>query len=197
MIPEPAFNLLAEHVSRHVRLTPTETIIFRALLVPHRIPRKGFLLRPGEISRAESFVTKGCLRAYTIDENGFEHILLFASEGWWVSDLHSFLTQRQATCYIEALEDTEVLQIGKTQLEMLYQQVPKFERFFRMLLQNAYVAQQQRIADGLAHTAAQRYQRFLAHYPQLEQRLSQKHIAAYLGITPVFLSILKRKLLAR
>jgi len=115
-------------------------------------------------------------------------------EDWWVGDLYSFLTQTPATYFIDALEDTEILQISKANLDKLYVRVPKFERFFRLILQNAFIAQQQRINQNLSFTAEQRYLEFIKKYPQLEQRLSQKHVSAYLGITPVFLSMLRRKL---
>jgi CRP-like cAMP-binding protein len=122
---------------------------------------------------------------------------MFGIEDWWVGDLYSFLTQTPASYFIDAIEDTEILQITKANLDKLYEQVPKFERFFRIMLQNAFIAQQQRINQNLAFTAEQRYADFLQRYPQLEQRLSQKQISSFLGITPVFLSMLRRKLANR
>lgn len=95
---------------------------------------------------------------------------------------------------IDALEDTDLLQISKCDLETLYETIPKFERFFRILLQNAFVAQQQRINQNLSFTAEERYLHFIKKYPQLEQRLPQKQVALYLGITPEFLSMIRRKI---
>jgi CRP-like cAMP-binding protein len=145
------------------------------------------------VSKTENFIAKGCLRTYSIDANGFEHIVLFGTEGWWMNDMYSFLTQTPATYYIDALEDTELLQISRADLDLLYERVPKFERFFRIILQNAFIAQQRRIHHSLSDTAEQRYLHFLEKYPQLEQRIPQKQIAAFLGITPEFLSMLRRK----
>jgi len=119
---------------------------------------------------------------------------MFAVEEWWTGDLYSFLTQTPGNFIIDALEDTELLQISKDDLEKLYECVPKFECFFRLILQNAFVAQQQRINQNLSFTAEERYLHFIKKYPQLEQRLSQKQVAAYLGITPEFLSMIRRKL---
>ncbi len=152
------------------------------------------MLQPGEICQYEIFVTKGCLQSYTIDRNGFKHIGMFAIEDWWTGDLLSFITQTPATYFIEALEDTEVLRISKQDLELLYERVPKFERFFRILFQNSLVTQIERINQGLSNTAEERYLNFIKKYPKLEQRLSQKLVAAYLGITPEFLSMLRKKL---
>jgi len=190
-------NLLLDHLARHIRLTNNETDFFLSLLHYKKIKRKEFLLHQGDICRTESFITKGCLRTYTIDAAGAEHILRFGVEDWWVGDLYSFLTQTPATYFIDALEDSEVLQLSKENLELLYERVPKFERFFRLIFQNAFIAQQQRIDQNLSLTAEQRYLIFTQKFPALEQRVPQKQIAAYLGITPVFLSMLRRKLARR
>lgn len=191
------FDLILENVGRHIRLEKAEADFFISLLQRRSFKRKEYLLRQGEICRFETFIVKGCLRTYTIDENGLEHIVMFGVENWWVSDLSSFLTQTPATYYIDALEATEVLQITKENLEKLYVKVNKFERFFRLILQNAYVAQQNRINQNLSFTAEQRYLDFMKKYPELEQRISQKQLSAYLGITPVFLSMIRRKLIGK
>ncbi len=186
-------NLILHNISRHIQLDKTETDFFISLLQEKKLKRKELLLRQGETCKTENFITKGCLRTYTIDDNGFEHILMFGIEDWWVGDLYSFLTQNPATYFIDALEDTEILQITKHNLDKLYERVPKFERFFRIILQNAFIAQQNRINQNLSFTAEQRYIDFIKRYPQLEQRVSQKQVAAYLGITPVFLSMIRKK----
>jgi CRP-like cAMP-binding protein len=187
-------DLIIQNISRHIHLDETERAFFISLLETKKLKRKEFLLKQGNICKTENFIVKGCLRTYTIDDNGFEHIVMFGIEDWWVGDLYSFLTQNPATYFIDALEDTEILQISKVNLDKLYERVPKFERFFRLILQNAVIAQQQRINQSLSYTAEQRYLDFIKKYPQLEQRLSQKQVSAYLGITPVFLSMLRRKL---
>ena len=138
-------DLILQNISRHIQLDKTETDFFISLLQIKKLKRKEFLLKQGDICRTENFIVKGCLRAYTIDDNGFEHIIMFGIEDWWVGDLFSFLTQSPATYYIDALEDTEILQISKANLDKLFERVPKFERFFRLILQNAFIAQQQRI----------------------------------------------------
>lgn len=188
------FDLILENIARHINLDKTETDFFVSLLQDKKLKRKDFLLKQGNICRTENFIIKGCLRTYTIDEQGFEHILMFGIENWWVGDLYSFLTQTPASFFIDALEDTEILQISKSNLDKLYEHVPKFERFFRLILQNAFIAQQNRINQNLSFTAEQRYLEFIKKYPHLEQRVSQKQVSAFLGITPVFLSMLRRKL---
>lgn len=187
-------DLILQHIGRHIQLDQTECDFFISLLQTKKLKRKELLLKAGDICRTENFIVKGCLRAYTIDDNGFEHVVMFGIEDWWVGDLFSFLTQSPATYFIDALEDTEILQISKANLEKLYERVPKFERFFRLILQNAFIGHQNRINQNLSFTAEQRYIDFQKKYPHLEQRISQKQVAAYLGITPVFLSMIRRKL---
>ena len=187
-------DLIVQTIARHISLTPSEVVRFKACLQQKTIKRKSFLVKPGEVCQYETFVVKGCLRVYHVDAGGSEHILYFAVEGWWAEDLCSFLTQTPAEYAIEALEDSELLQIHKDELDRLFEDVPKFERFFRIALQNAYIAHQQRIRQHLSLTAEERYRQFTRKYPQLEQRIAQKHIATYLGVAPESLSFIRHNM---
>ena len=189
-----SFDLLIASVSKHISLTEEEVAYFTSLLKSKFLANGGFLLREGDICKHESFVVKGCLKTYYLDENGLEHIIDFSIEEWWADDLYSLLTQTASKSNIKAIEDTEILQIGKTDLEQLYQKIPKFERFFRILFQNAYIAQRDQINLALSASAEERYILFLKKKPYAEKRFSQKDIASYLGITPQFLSTLKKRL---
>ncbi|WP_445452438.1 Crp/Fnr family transcriptional regulator [Flavobacterium sp. 25HG05S-40] len=187
-------DLILNSINQHIKLDSTETDFFISLFVPKQLKRKEFLLQPGEICDTENFIIKGCLRVYSIDTDGVEHIIMFGTEGWWICDFYSFLTKTPATYYIDALEDTEIIQISKENLDKLYERVPKFERFFRIIIQNAFISLQNRITQNLSCTAEERYLDFIKKHPKLEQRLTQKQVSAYLGITPVFLSMLRRRL---
>ncbi len=187
-------ELILKNIAKHIRLDNAEADFFTSILEYKTVKRKGFLLRQGDICKTENFIIKGCTRTFTIDENGFEHIVMFGVEDWWVGDLSSFLTKTPTNYFIDTLEETEVLEITQPKLELLYQRVPKFERFFRIIIQNAFIAQQTRINQNLSYTAEQRYKDFINRHPTLEHRIPQKQIAAYLGITPVFLSMLRRKI---
>lgn len=188
------FSLLISNLSRHISLTEEEIEFFTSLLKLKSLTNGEFLLHEGDVCRYESFVIKGCLKNYYLDENGFEHIIDFLIEEWWADDLYSLLTQTASRSNIKAIEDTDVLQISKTDLEMLYQKIPKFERFFRILFQNAYITQREQINLALSAPAKERYLLFIKKKPYAEKRFSQKDIASYLGVTPQFLSSLKKKL---
>jgi CRP-like cAMP-binding protein len=188
------FDLLISNVSKHISLTAEEIDFFTALLKLKSLANGEFLLHEGDVCRYESFVIKGCLKTYYLDENGFEHIIDFSIEEWWAGDLYSLLTQTASKSNIKAIEETDVLQISKTDLELLYQKIPKFERFFRILFQNAYITQREQINLALSASARERYLLFIKKKPYAEKRFSQKDIASYLGVTPQFLSTLKKKL---
>lgn len=187
------FDLILKNIHKHIELDQAETDYFLSLLKTVQFKRKDFLLKAGEVCRYEYFILKGCFRTYTIDESGKEHIVRFGIEDWWIGDPYSFLTGQPSDYFIDALEDSEIVRISNSQMEELYKAVPKFERFFRILFQNAFIAQQYRIKQNLSDRAEERYLDFIRRYPNIEQRVSQKHVASFLGVTPVFLSVLRKK----
>lgn len=182
------YDLILKNVSRFITLTPEETDYFTSLLKLKKLKKRQYLLQEGEICRNEYFVIKGCLRTYTIDEKGVDHVVQFSIEDWWTGDMYSFLTQQPSRYTVDALEDSELLYLDKASHEELYAKVPKFERFFRHLLQYAFIAMQERINETLSQTADERYGSFIEKYPLMERRLPLKQIASYLGITPESLS---------
>jgi CRP-like cAMP-binding protein len=188
------FDLLLNNIRKHISLTTEETIFFTSLLQPKSLAKGDFLLKEGTICKYDSFVVKGCLKTYYLHENGTEQIIDFLIEEWWANDLYSLFTQTASKSNIKAIEDTQLLQVSAVDLEILYQKTPKFERFFRVLFQKAYIAQREQINAGLSVSAEERYQLFVQKKPYAESRFTQKDIAAYLGITPQFLSVLKKKL---
>ena len=187
-------QLLISNVARHVALTAEDATFFVSLLKPMTLKSGEFLIREGNTCKYESFVTHGCLKAYYEDHHGVEHVLDFLVEEWWADDLYSFLTQTPSKSNVKAIEDTDLLQISKDDLEMLYRRVPKFERFFRLLFQNAYISQRDQINQMLSVSAEERYIQFLKRKPYALKRFSQKDIASYLGVTPQFFSTLKKKI---
>jgi len=188
-----SFDLLISSISRHISLTAEEMEFFTSLLKSKFLANGEFLLREGDVCKYESFVVKGCLKTYYLDEMGIEHIIDFSIEEWWADDLYSLLTQTASKSNIKAIGDTDILQLGKTDLELLYQKIPKFERFFRILFQNAYITQREQINQALSASAEERYLLFLKKKPYAEKRFAQKDIASYLGITPSIFKHFKEK----
>ncbi|TRX43096.1 Crp/Fnr family transcriptional regulator [Flavobacterium restrictum] len=190
-------TLLKQNIASHISLSDTEMEGFCNLFQHKTIQKKSFLLREGEVCKFEGFVTKGLFRVYHIDKNGLEQILYFAIENWWITDIDSFTNESPSQLFIEAIEDSEVLVISKKDKEFAYSNLPKIEKLFRVMTQKTHVALQRRMIDNLSKTAESRYIEFLEKYPKLVQRLSNIQIAAYLGITNVFLSNIRKKIAVR
>jgi CRP-like cAMP-binding protein len=147
------YDVFFKKVNEKGLLTKEEQDICKTFLVPKKIRKRQYILQEGEICKYSSFVEKGTLRSYTIDDKGHEHIIQFAIEGWWISDMYSFLTGEPSVYNIDVLEDAELLLLSRSSEEELLQKVPKFERYMRLLVQGAYIAMQRRVVLSLSQTA--------------------------------------------
>lgn len=191
------FHLILDSVGKHITLDENEKELFTSLLQYKKIRHRQYLLNEGEICLWSAFVFNGCLKGFTMDKNGFDHILSFAPAGWWIADLYSLISGKPGKMNIEAVEETDVFLLSKKDQETLYIRVPKFERFFRIITENSLVASQQRLLDNLSLTAEERYLKFCTVYPTLINQLPQKQIASYIGVTPEFFSRMRSNLLRK
>jgi CRP-like cAMP-binding protein len=185
-------DMILKNISKHVSLDSDEVSYFISLLKEKRVSKKSMILKEEQICKEISFVQSGALRAFYMDKTGRESTIMFAIEDWWVTDMYCFINEQPAMLNIEAIEESVVVQLQKKELDELYVKAPKFEKFFRILMQNAYVREQLRIIQTLSLSAEERYDIFLKKYPQVSKQVTQKQIASYLGITPEFLSMIKR-----
>jgi CRP-like cAMP-binding protein len=177
----------------HLTLEEKEKLSFTSVLIPARLKQGDFAEVSGKITASFIFVNSGCLMSYFTDAEGSDHVIQFAVSGWWTGDLHS-LTKGEPSLYsTRALTDSEVFYLPKDDMETLLEKFPKLERYFRILFQNSIVSHQYRLIQNLSVTADQRYENFSKRYPALEQYVPLKYIASYLGITPEFLSKIRRK----
>lgn len=190
---ELSVESLMDYFSRLIPLNSEEKKLVISSFHPRLYRKKNFLLQEGDICSQLYFVIRGCLRMYKIDDKGAVHIIQFAAENNWINDLGSFHQIQSSSLNIDALEDTVVLQISREQLINLYIHAPKFDRIFRVLLENSYVRLQARLLQNISSTAEDRYNSFLHLYPDLVNRISQTQVAAFLGITPEFLSKLRNR----
>ncbi|MCF4101547.1 Crp/Fnr family transcriptional regulator [Gillisia sp. M10.2A] len=186
---------ILDHILKFVDLSLKEQDEFLSILTEKHLRKKQFLISPGELVSSEFYVVKGCLQAYCIDEKGEKHIIQFAVDDWWISDFEAFFNQQPAKLYIEALEDSYLLEINKEALETLYKRIPIFERFFRIKTTNAFVSLRGRILSILQKSGKERYLEFCAIYPNIEKRVANYHIANYLGIKPESLSRIRKEML--
>lgn len=185
---------LLTYFNGHLTLTSTEEEAVRQSFTSKRVKRRQFILQEGEVCTLNSFVVEGCFRMYMVDENGKEHNLQFAVENWWVGDIGSFHGETPSRLYIEAMEHSVILQIKKEDQLRLFVDHPKFNRIFRVFTENALVAYQRRVLQGISSTAEERYLDFMKRYPRLFNRISNVQIASFIGITPEFLSSIRKRL---
>ncbi|MCO6460846.1 MAG: Crp/Fnr family transcriptional regulator [Saprospiraceae bacterium] len=182
------YKLLLENFRKNVQLNEDEETLFESLVEERKVRRKHILLQEGQHNHHLYFVISGCLRAYSIDKNGFHHILQFAPADWWITDMYSYVTGEPSSLNIDALEETTFLSITKENQELAYREIPKLERHFRILMEKNLVTNRKRIIDRLSLTAMERFKTFCHTYPDLINKIPQKQVASYIGITPEFLS---------
>ena len=182
------YKLLLSGITKYISLEKGEEEYAMSLLHAKKVKKKQLLLEEGEVNSKLIYVTEGCLRSYAVDKNGFDHVLQFAPSGWWIVDMHSIVTQQPARLNIDAVEDSQVIFIPKQDFDVLLLKVPKLERYFRILGQNALATYQYRQIDHLSLSAMERYANFCKTYPSLIRTLPQKQVASYIGVTPEFLS---------
>jgi CRP/FNR family cyclic AMP-dependent transcriptional regulator len=191
------FNSINTYVNKCTVVSPEEITLFNSLLEVKTVPKKTMLLQEGETCNFEAYITKGCIRTFYIDENGFEVTLQFAIEDWWVSDLASFHEQKPSSMFIETLEESELLLLSPATKEMLLSRVPKMERVFRLMVQRNLSVLQSRLFKTITTSAQEKYLDFIERYPTIPQRVAQHYIASYLGISPEFLSKVRTKIASR
>jgi CRP-like cAMP-binding protein len=181
-------DLIFANTSKHISLSNEEKNHFKSLLKEEKLKKNSFLIRQGNPCNHIHFVNTGTLRAYYLNPKGKDSTLMFATEDWWITDMHCFLNGLPAMVNIKAIETSSILKLSKKDLDALYLDIPVFNQFFRILMQKAYCREQLRMIQQLSLPALDRYEHFLEKYPEIARKVPLKQIASYLGVTPEFLS---------
>jgi len=184
---------LIYYIQKWVELNEAEENMILDAFEPIALKKKRNLLVPGDVCHHVYFITSGAVRSYHVDEKGVEHIYQLRLENSWISDLESFFSQKPSYYYIESIEESTLLRISYKHLETLYSEVPKLERYFRILFQKAYINALQRLNSTMWDTAEERYNEMVKENCSILQRVPQTYIASYLGITPESLSRIRKK----
>ncbi len=185
---------LIAYFNNYLLLSEEEIAVLQEVFDQKKVRRRQFILQEGDICKLNTFVVEGCFRMYFVDENGKEHNLQFAVENWWIGDIGSFHSEEPSKLYIEAMENSVILQIKKEDQLKLFVEYPKFNRIFRVFTENALVAYQRRVLQNISSTAEERYLDFVKRYPYFFNRISNVQIASFLGVTPEFLSTIRKKI---
>lgn len=187
------FEPIVKNISRFIDLTDEEKEIFISHLRIVKVKKKQFIVQPDFVCQHRSYVLKGALQTYLVCPNGQEYTIALSVEDWWTSDFASYITQEPATLFVEAVEDTTLIQLSYKDEQELYEQVPKFERFFRLQVERSGIAIQKRMLSSISKTAEERYDEFVKRYSHFLQRFPQYVIASYLGMTTQFLSKIRNQ----
>jgi CRP-like cAMP-binding protein len=185
---------IVAYFSKILPLKRDEANAVRAVFKERKIKRRQFILQEGDVCSVNTFVVEGCFRMYFVDPKGKEHNIQFAVENWWIGDIGSFHSEEPSKLYIEALESSTILQIKKQNQLDLFVNYPKFNRIFRVFTENALVTYQRRVLQNISSTAEERYLDFMKRYPLFFNRISNVQIASFLGVTPEFLSTIRKKI---
>lgn len=187
-------QVLIQYLENYLPFTHEEMALIRARIKHLKIKRRQKILQEGKICKHYTFVVDGCFKMFGVDDKGYEHNIQFAAENDWIMDIGSFHSGKPSQLYIEAVENSEILQIEQQDLYFLYLNIPKLDRIFKVIIENKFVELQNRVLQNFSSTAEQRYLNFLEQYPNLSSRLPNTQIASYLGITPEFLSKIRKGL---
>lgn len=187
------FSAVIEYVSRYVELSPAETELFSSFLKMTKVRKRQFIVQPGFVCRHKSYVLKGAFRGYLVDTEGKEHTLAFAIEDWWISDYSSLIYQEPATLFVEALEDSVLIQIDYEDQQTMLQQIPALEKFERIITQRSLAFHQKRLLSNLTKTAEQRYDEFMQNYAEISRRVPQYALVSYLGFSTEYLSKIRNR----
>jgi CRP-like cAMP-binding protein len=179
---------IIEYFKNYLPLNKEESSLLGKRTTERQIKRRQMILQETFVCKHYTFVVQGCFKMYSVDEKGSEHNISFAVENEWIADLGSFYSEKPSKLFIEAIEPSFILQIEKQDLLYLFVNVPKFDRNFRVIIEEKFIELQNRLLQNISSNANQRYLNFLEQYPQLALRLPNTQIASYLGITPEFLS---------
>lgn len=183
-----------KYLNQHVKLNEEEVSLLHSKAISRTYLKNQYIVQAGDICRYQTFIISGITRTFCLDQNGTEHVLSFGIENWWVGDLSSFITQEPADFNVQCLNNTEVVQISFDGMESLFQELPKMERFFRLIVEKAYTKSQKRIVSNFSFSAKERYLQFLEEYPEIAKRVPQYMLASYLGITKEFLSKIRNEI---
>nr|WP_315398403.1 Crp/Fnr family transcriptional regulator [uncultured Sphingobacterium sp.] len=192
---DDVYNSLFNYFRNYTKfvLSPLDQTLIRAAFKLKKVRRRQFLVQEGDVCKYICYVISGALRIYSVNERGQEAVVAFALEGNWISDWESVVTQSPSRYYIDAVENSEILQISPAELHLLEAEVPAIKEFLRLEQRLVAVTTQKRIHAAISMNAEERYLDLLEHHPEYFQKFSQNMIASYLGIKPATLSRLRKR----
>ncbi|TKC08820.1 Crp/Fnr family transcriptional regulator [Pedobacter frigoris] len=187
------YQNFVSHLKKYISLTDDEVVLLLSSVKPLDIKKKDFLIKEGQICKANYFVEQGLLRMFFINNKGIEQTTQFALENWWIADYMSLITQNNSHFYIQAVETSTIIAVEHHKQDELLKQIPQLERYFMLMMQRAYAAAQMRVKYFHVYSKEENYRQFVSLFPDFVQRIPQYMLASYLGLTPEYVSELRKK----
>ncbi len=188
------YDQILNRLSQLISLDKDEQHYFVTKLYLKEYNKKEMVLRTGEVCRYAYFINYGCFRYYYNIE-GQENTAQFFFENGWYTDYESFLSGKPSKQNIETLEKSQLLLLSIDDLRHLYTVIPKFERFGRMMAENAFLGIRHRNEMLENQSAEERYLNLMKERPKVFERIPQHYIASYLGIKPPSLSRIRKRII--
>ena len=190
-------NTILANIYQYVQLNEEETAFLESILIARPFKQGELIVRAGDTARYLMYVNDGYVMTYHTGKDGLDHVIQFASSGWWCGDIYSLSKEPNTLFSTKGLCDGELLLLPRLVHSQLLEKYSKMERYFRMLFQHVVIRQQLRFLESYTDSAEDRYTKFINTYPGMEQYVPQKYIASYLGITPEFLSKVRKKIASK
>lgn len=184
---------LIDSIKSTIDLTKQEVDSVNQLFGKKELKKGDFFLAEGQVCKQVGFITKGLMRYY-INHDGEEKTYAFAEENNFVCNYESFLPQIPSTKVIQALEDAEIFVISFTDLQVFYKSIAQGERFGRLVIGQVFIQLLSDLSSFYTDTPEYRYEKFVKEHPNLQQRISQYHIASYVGVKPQSLSRIRKRI---
>ena len=180
---ESIFNFFENYLRAQRLFSDGEIATIRSLAIPKRLKKKQYLLRQGSVSRFHNFVCSGCLRSFRIDDQGNEHIVSLSPANHWVTDRVCLVTGTPSNEFIDALEDSAIIQFSGDSFKKLLKDIPNFDALNTRIVTDDCGTSRDRIYMMLSYQAEERYRQFIRRFPQLHKRLPIYMIASYVGVS--------------
>lgn len=190
---QEAKDTLINYVARLVDLDSSAAQALNDVVVVRRLKRKQYIVQPGYVCTHRTYVVQGALRAFLQGNDGVEYTIALSIDDWWITDYSSYHYQIPATLFVEAFEDSLVVQLPYEAEQELLAKHPIYERFFRIISQSSFANLQKRLLNNLSMDAESRYDAFVQRYPKVASRFPQYIIASFLGMSTEFLSKIRKR----
>ena len=188
-----SFSSLLNNISRYVTLSEEEQNRLTSIIKKVNVRKKQFIIQPGLVCRSRSYILEGAFKVYYLDDKGKEHTVSIGVEDWFVTDFYSYINQVPAMNYAEAIEDAVILQMSYEDIEPLCKEIHALSEYFRLTTEKAFAFSRRRVISNISKTAEQRYDEYLEKYPNIVHRVPQYVLASYLGMSPEFLSKIRKQ----